>query len=156
MESTVPGSGIAGANEREKLVARLLVVAKSTEHGAGDGLAVLFFHAAHLHAQVASFDDYADALRSDFFLDRFRDLAGHAFLNLQPPREHVDQSRDFAEAKNALLRQIGHMSLAEERKDMVFAKTEEFDILDDDHFIVGHGKRGAVQHVIQILVISAG
>ena len=117
---------------------------------------MLFLNAAHLHAQMAGFDDYADALRSDFFLDRFRDLAGHAFLNLQPPREHIDQARDFAEAKNALLRQIGHVSLAEERKNMVFAKAEEFDVLDDDHFIVRHGKRGAVQHMVQILVIAAG
>src|SRR5437762_1413015 len=96
IKSVVLRSGILRPNEREKFIARLLVVAESAEHGAGDGLAMLFLNAAHLHAQMAGFDDYADALRSDFFLDRFRDLAGHAFLNLQPPREHIDQARYFA------------------------------------------------------------
>src|SRR2546430_14827065 len=132
IKSVVLRSGILRPNEREKFIARLLVVAESAEHGAGDGLAMLFLNAAHLHAQMAGFDDYADALRSYFFLDRFRNLAGHALLNLQPPREHIDQARDFAEAKNALLRQIGHVSLAEERKNVVFAKAEEFDVLDED------------------------
>src|SRR6266567_7756287 len=90
IESTYAGSAILRPDERQKLVTGLLVVAEGPEHGAGNRLAMLFFHAAHLHAEVTSFDNHANALWSDFLLNRFRDLAGHAFLNLQPPREHID------------------------------------------------------------------
>src|SRR5205807_9228410 len=75
--------GTLAAHEREKLVARLLIVTESAEHGASDGLSMLFFHAAHLHAEMAGFDNHADTLRGDFFLDGLRDLAGQALLNLQ-------------------------------------------------------------------------
>ena len=107
--------GTSGAYESEKLVAGLLVVAETAEHGAGDGLAVLLFDAAHLHAEVARFDDHADAFGTDLFLDGLGDLAGHALLNLQAAREHVYQASDLAEAEDALVRQIGHMGFAEKR-----------------------------------------
>ena len=42
---------------------------KAPEHGAGDGAGVLFFHAAHHHAEVARFADHADAQRIDHVLD---------------------------------------------------------------------------------------
>jgi len=87
--------GLLPAHEREKLVSRLLIVTESAKHGAGDGLAMLLFHAAHLHAQMAGFDNYADTLRSNFFLDGLRDLAGHALLNLQAARKHVDHAGYF-------------------------------------------------------------
>ena len=127
-----------------------------TKHGAGDGLAVLLFHAAHLHAEVARFDDNANAFGADFFFDGLRDLAGHALLNLQAARKHVDQARDFAEAEDALVGQIGDVGLAEERQQVVLAQAEEFDVFHDDHFVVGDGKRGAVHDGIEILVIAAG
>src|SRR5205807_5080852 len=57
--------GTLAAHEREKLVARLLIVTESAEHGASDGLSMLFFHAAHLHAEMAGFDNHADTLRSE-------------------------------------------------------------------------------------------
>src|SRR5229473_3689660 len=148
--------GILAANEREKLVASLLIVTEGPEHGASHGRTVLLLHAAHLHTQMASFDDYADALRSDFFLDGLRDLAGHALLNLQAARKHIDHASDLAEPQNPLVRQIGHMGLAEERQQMVFAETEEFDVLHDDHLVVGHAERRAIQYMIQVQVVTAG
>src|SRR5438552_9628329 len=89
--------GILPAHEREKLVAGLLIVTESAEHGASDGLPMLLFHSAHLHAEMAGFDNHADTLRSDFFLDGLGDLAGKALLNLQAAREHVDHAGDLAE-----------------------------------------------------------
>src|SRR2546430_6729406 len=68
-----------------------------SEHGASDGLPMLLFHSAHLHAEMAGFDNHADTLRSDFFLDGLGDLAGKALLNLQAAREHVDHAGDLAE-----------------------------------------------------------
>src|SRR5438552_1129427 len=111
---------LPGTNEREKFIARLFVVAKRAEHRAGNSLAVLLFHAAHLHAKMARFDNDADALRRDLFFDRARNLAGHAFLNLQPPREHVHKPRHFAQAQNFFRRQIGDVRFAEKRKNVMF------------------------------------
>src|SRR5882762_7088878 len=87
-----PPSALSGADQREKLVARLLIVTESAKHGASHRRAMLFFHAAHLHAEVAGFDNHSDTLRSNFFLDGFRDLARYAFLNLQAARKHVDHA----------------------------------------------------------------
>jgi len=64
-----------------------LFVAKRTEHRTGHGLPVLLFNATHLHAQVPRLDNHSDALRAIFSSNRPRDLAGHALLNLQSPRE---------------------------------------------------------------------
>ena len=86
-------------------------MAECAEHGAGNGLAVLFFDAAHLHAEVTRFDDDAHALRGDFFLDGLSDLAGQALLNLQTTREHVYEARDFAEPENAFVGQVGDVAL---------------------------------------------
>src|SRR5712664_3331569 len=153
---SVPPLALSRADQREKLVARLLIVAESAEHSAGHCRTVLLLHAAHLHAEMAGFDNHANTLRSDFFLDGLRDLAGHAFLNLQAARKHVDHAGDLAEPQNPLVRQIGHVGLAEERQQMVFAEAEEFDVLHDNHLVVGHAERRAVQYMIQVQVVTAG
>ena len=115
---------------------------------------MLLFHAAHLHAQVARFDDDAHAFRADLVGDGVRDLAGHALLNLQAPREHVHQPRNFAEPEHLFARQIGDVRLAEKWQQVMLAQAEEFDVFHDDHFVVVHAERGAIQHRFQILVDS--
>src|ERR1700674_2632484 len=147
---------LSGTDEGEKLVARLLVVTEGTEHGAGHRRAVLLFHAAHLHTEMAGFDNHADTLRGDFFLEGLRDLAGHALLNLQAARKHVDYACDLAEPQNTLIRQIGHVGFAKERQQVVFAEAEELDVLHNDHFVVGHAEGRTVQYMIQVLVVAAG
>jgi hypothetical protein len=107
--------GIFRAHERKELVARLLVVAEAAEHGAGHSLPMLFFDAAHLHAEVAGFDDHANAFGTDFFLNRRGDLAGEAFLDLQAAREHIDEARDFTQPDDTLVGKIGYVALAKER-----------------------------------------
>src|SRR6266849_1334314 len=82
-----PPSALSGADQRQKLVARLLIVTESAKHGARHRRTMLFFHPAHLHAEMAGFDNHADTLGSNFFLDGLRDLAGQAFLNLQAARK---------------------------------------------------------------------
>src|SRR5260370_1663623 len=66
VESKDAGSGILRPDERQKLVAGLLVVAEGPEHGAGNCLAMLFFHAAPLHPAEAGFHNYPHALRIYF------------------------------------------------------------------------------------------
>src|SRR5438552_6762102 len=147
---------VVAGHQGRKLVARLLVVAEFAEHGAGYCLAVLFFHAAHLHAEMARFDDHADTLRRNLFLNGFSDLAGHALLDLQAPREHVHQAGHFAQPNHFFARQIGHVGLAEERQQVMLAQTEKLDVLDQHHFVVAHAERRAVEQMVGVLVIAAG
>src|SRR5260370_2273038 len=153
---SVPPLAVSRADQREKLVARLLIVTESAEHSAGHCRTMLLLHAAHLHTEMAGLDNQANTVRSDFFLDGLGDLAGHALLNLQAARKHVDHAGDLAEPQNTFVRQIGHVGLAEERQKVMFAEAEEFDVLHDDHLIVGHTKRSAVQYMIQVQVVTAG
>lgn len=64
------------ADERQELIARLLVMAESSEHRAGNGLPALFLDATHLHAQMTSFHNHTHALRSNLLLNRLGNLAG--------------------------------------------------------------------------------
>src|SRR5260370_6809098 len=150
---SVTPSALSRADQREKLVARLLIVTESAEHSAGHCRTVLLLHAAHLHAEMAGFDNHANTLRSDFFLDGLRDLAGHALLNLQAARKHVYHAGDLAEPQNPLVRQIAHMGLAEERQQMVFAETEEFDVLHAYHLAAAHPARPAIHYIIQVQTV---
>ena len=65
--------------------------------------------------KMAGFDDYADALRLDDFLDGFGDLGGEALLNLQAAGEQFDQARNFAEADDFAVGNVGDVHFAEER-----------------------------------------
>src|SRR6266850_6205751 len=131
-------------------------MSETAKHGAGHSRTVLLFNAAHLHTQVACFDDHTHTLGTNFFLNGLCDLAGHALLNLQPASEHVYQAGDFAQSEHTLVRQVSDMGLAEEREQVVFAKTEEFNVLHHHHFIVRNAKGGAVQKVVDVLMIAAG
>src|SRR5437764_367341 len=109
-------------------------------------------------AEPLDIGDRPDCLLSwsDFLLDGLGDLAGHALLHLQATRKHIDHASNLAEPQNTLLRKIGHVSLPEEWQQVMFAEAEELDVLHDDHFVVGHAERCAVQYMSQVQVVTAG
>src|SRR5207249_10088803 len=111
---------------------------------------------ANCHAKMAVLEKHADTFGSDLFLDVQCDLACHALLNLQAAGKHIDHARNFAETQNTFVRQISNMGLAEERQQVVFAEAEKLDILYDDHLVVGHANRRAVQYMIKVQVVTAG
>ena len=84
------------AHESEELFASLLLAAEDAQHATGDCLGMLFFYAAHHHAQVPGFNDNAHALRTEFLHQRHGYLIGQAFLNLQPSCENVNEARNLA------------------------------------------------------------
>src|SRR6476660_3838008 len=49
-------------DQRQKLLPRLLLVAEAPEHGRCNGGRVLLLDAAHHHAEMTSFDNYANTL----------------------------------------------------------------------------------------------
>src|SRR2546425_6719325 len=117
---------------------------------------MLFFDAAHHHAQMLCLDDHAHTLRADLSLDGLGDLARQPFLDLQTTGEHVHQPRHLAQPDDPLVRQIGHVTLAEKRQQVVLAQAEKLDVLHDDHLVVADVERRAVQYVVNVLMIAAG
>src|SRR5439155_11696276 len=82
--------------------------------------------------------------------------AGHALLDLQAARKHVDQPRDLAQSDYLVGRQVRDVGLAEKRQHMMFAEAEKFDVLHHNHLIVIYAERRAVEDVIHILMVAAG
>src|SRR5581483_1774017 len=117
---------------------------------------MLFFDAAHHHAEVARFADDADADRVDNLLDGLRYLLRQPLLNLQPPREDIHDPGNLAEPHHLILGQVGHVHLPVERQQVVFAKTEELDVLDHYHLVILHVVEGPVEDLLQIHAIPAG
>jgi len=117
---------------------------------------VLFFYAAHHHAEVAGFDDYADALGFDYFLDGLGDLGGEALLNLQAAGEEFDQARDFAESDDASVGDVGYVDFAEEREQVVLAEAEHFHIFDDDHLVIFFVEERALEEGFGVLLVALG
>ncbi len=105
---------------------------------------------------MAGFDDDADTLRLDYFLDGFGDLGGEALLDLQAAGEEFDEARDFAEADHLAVRDVGDVHFAEERQQVVLAEAEHFDVFDDDHLVVGDGEEGAFEQGFGVFGIAAG
>src|SRR5258705_4628717 len=128
--------GPSVSDQRQEFVARLLVVPERAEHGARDRLAVLLLYPAHLHAKMARFNDYAYAFGTDLLRDRFGNLAGHALLNLQPPRVHIDEAGDLAEPEHALAWQIGDVGFPVKWQQVVVPPADGFDVLHHQHFVV--------------------
>jgi len=153
-----PQSDSVGAltDERQELGARFVRIAEATEHGGSDGFRMLLLDAAHHHAQVAGFNDDANALRLDNFLNGFGDLGGEALLYLQAAGEEFDEARNFAEADDFAVGNVGHVHFAEERQQVVLAEAEHFDVLDDDHLVIRDGEERAFQQGFGIFGIAAG
>src|ERR1700757_1631862 len=102
------------ADQGEEFGAGFFRVAEAAQHRTGDGRGVLLFYAAHHHAEMARFDDHADALRLNNFLDGLGDLGGEALLNLQATREQFNEARNFAESDHTPIGNVGNMHFAEE------------------------------------------
>src|SRR5437868_14857621 len=102
------------------------------------------------------FDDYTHALRLDYLLDRFGNLGGEAFLNLQPPRKKFDQAWNFAQANHFSIRNISDVYLPEERQHVMLAQAEHFDVFHDNHFVVANRKQSALQQSFGIFLVSLG
>src|SRR5215472_8292471 len=151
-----PRSRLLAFDEGEKFVAGLLVFAEGAEHGAGDGGGLLLFDATHDHAEMAGFDDDANAFGAELFFDGAGDLISEALLNLQAAGVHVDEARDFAEAEDFFLWNVGDMAAPEEGEQMMFAEAVELDVFDHDHFVVADGESGAVENGVGVLTIAAG
>lgn len=143
----------APPNQFQEFLSRLRLTAERSQHGAGDGHGVLFFHSPHHHAKMSGFDDDADAMCIQLRAQRFRNLHRQPFLNLQASGEHIDDPRDLTEADHLLVRQVPDMDSTKKRQQMVFAHAEEIDVFDDDHLVIFDRKERTVQEMVDITLI---
>ena len=102
----------------------------------GGGHRILFLDPPHRHAHVDRFDDHSDAKWLKRVLDAFLDLAGQAFLDLKPSRIRVDNAGNLAQSHDVPLRDVRDMCLAKKRDHMMLAHGINFNVLDNDHFLV--------------------
>lgn len=79
------------SDEIHEFLAGFRLVEGATEI-AGGGDAVLFFHATHLHAQMACLNHDHHAKGMECAVDAVFDLLCHALLHLQPMTEDVDDA----------------------------------------------------------------
>ena len=71
--------------------------------------------------------------------------SGQALLQLQPPREDVDEPGDLAEPDDSAVGDVRDVTLAEERQQVVLAQTVVVDVAHDYHFTVVDREQRAVQ-----------
>src|SRR5215470_10861632 len=117
---------------------------------------MLLLDAAHHHAEMAGFDDYAYALRVDGFLNRLGDLRGETFLDLQTPRENFDQPRNLAQTNYFALRDVGDVNFAKKGQQVVLAKAEHLDVFHDHHFVVADSEKGFLQQCVRVFLVALG
>src|SRR5919109_4836076 len=84
------------------------------------------------------------------------DLRGHALLNLQAAAVHLHKAGNLADADDLFVGQISHMAFAEEREHVMLAETEQIDILDEDHLVIGFGIESTVEPFFHILMVPTG
>src|SRR3981081_2311866 len=151
------GAGLLGTpDEVQELGACARVLAKRAEHAGGDQLPSGFLYAAHLHTEVARLDDDTDTLRQQGSAESFRNLFGHAFLELKPVSEDADQPRDLAQAHHLSPRQVSDVAGAEKGQHMVLAEAVERDVLDDDHLVIVLVEHGVGYHLLGWLSVPVG
>src|SRR5215471_2027068 len=122
--------------ETEKFLTRDRVLAKATQHSAGNEIGACFVDAASRHAMVRRLYDNGDALRFQHFMDHVSDLSGHFLLDLQPLGEHIDHACKLTDANHAAIRNVAHPRLANDRRHVVLTMALKRNAAQRDHFVV--------------------
>lgn len=132
-------------DELKKFFASLQLGPKHSQHGTGDSHCILFFHAAHHHAQMAGLHDDGHTMRLEFGLQRVCNLHGQSLLHLQSAAKGIHQPRDLAQSDHFFVRHVSNMASSKKREQMVFAHTKEVDILHNHHLVILDWKQGAIE-----------
>ncbi len=132
------------------------LLAEDAEHGARNGIASLFLHSAHHHAEVRGFDDDGDAVGFEDAHEFFGDLRCHPLLDLQAARVDVDDAGDFGEADDFSVGDVGDVRSPVKRQHMMLAHGEELDVAHDDDFVGGFMEEGLADDFVDVATVAAG
>ena len=89
-------------------------------------------------------------------MDAVAYLYGKSLLDLKPPGISLYDTGELAEAGNLSVRDICDMAFANERKHVVLAHREEFDVLHNDHLLVFFVKNRRFDNLFPVLAIPLG
>ena len=92
------------------------------------------------------FNDDTDAGRVGDRLNRFGNLFGQVFLDLQPSRVHINDPCDLTEAKDPSCGEIGDVTLSDKGQQVVLAHGVQFDILNNDHLTRIRLEKGVINN----------
>ncbi len=90
------------------------------------------------------------------FHESIGDLDSELLLNLQAPREDVDDAGDLGKADHFPVRNVSNVGLANERKEMMFAHRVKLDVLNQNDFARIGGEDRTVDYVFEILPVAVG
>lgn len=108
-------------DEVEELVSGPCVLQENTRESGCGGDCIRFFYAPELHAGVVSLDDDCHSEWVQCILDAVSYLHGETLLYLQSACEGLDDTSNLAEAGDLAVRDVGDVSLANERHHVVLA-----------------------------------
>src|SRR4051812_6167007 len=131
-----PGLFAMPVDEAQELSSGTCIPAKNTQHRARDHRDAALVNTSRCHALVRSIDDHPDSPRLQDLIDAASDLRCEFFLNLKTSRIAIDHSCELADTDNLGGGQVAHVSSADDRRHVVFAVRFEFDVAQDDHFVI--------------------
>ena len=142
------------SHKLQKFTACRHIISETAEHGRGHHFAVLFFDAAHHHAEMLRFDNNTDTFGVDWLHEGFCNLAGKALLHLQSTGEAVDETGEFADAVHFVAGDIADVTLAEKGEKMVLAHAVDLDVAHDDHVVALFGEDCLFKDLVRVDVVA--
>src|SRR5206468_9609657 len=79
---------------------------------------ILFLNASHHHAKMFRFHYHGHARGLQAIHERLGDLGRKILLNLQTPREYIDNARHLGKANHLPVWKVSHMRATDEGKQM--------------------------------------
>ena len=142
------------ADELQELIPCLVALQEDSGEGRCGGNGIGLLYSAHGHAGVHSLDDHSHAQRIQGFLQAVTNLLREALLHLQAAGIGLNHTGHLAQAGNLTLGDISDMSFADKGQHVMLAKGEKFNVLHDDHVVVGLLEQGALHDGLPILEIT--
>ena len=111
-------------------------ILEDAPHRAGDERAVGLVDAADRHATVTRLDHHGDSLGVELFHQEVGQLFGQPFLHLRALGEHVDDAGNLGQPDDLAVGDVGDVRLPDDRQQMMLAKADEANVLDQDHLVI--------------------
>jgi hypothetical protein len=140
--------------EREKFGTCTGVVFKSAQKTGGLHDRVLFLNASHHHAKVFRFYYHGHARGLQAIHERLGDLGCKILLNLQTPRENIDNARHLGKTNHLPVWKVSHMRATDEGKQMVLTQRIKLNVFDQDDLTRTGLENGPVDDLVEILPIT--
>ena len=131
------------------------VLAEHAEHRARDRDGVLLLDAAHRHAQVRRFHHDRDAERTRPSRAASRRSGSSGAPGSAGGARRSRRGAGSCSGRDATLRNVRDVALAEERQQVMLAEAVEVDVLDDHHLVIIDGEQRVVEDRVDVRRVAA-